>query len=126
MDQITHEVRLANWKKVIEECQARPEGQTAKQWLTEHGISDKSYYYWQRKVRLQAYAEGKKPNVLSAVQENTSVAFAEIPFTVEADTLRTEQFEPAAVIHSGGMVIALSNTVSDGLLTRLLQEAHHA
>lgn len=126
MDQITHEVRLANWKKVIEECQARPEGQTAKQWLTEHGISDKSYYYWQRKVRLQAYAEGKKPNVLSAAQENTSVAFAEIPFTVEADTLRTEHFEPAAVIHSGGMVIALSNTVSDGLLTRLLQEARHA
>ena len=126
MDQITHEVRLANWKKVIEECQARPEGQTAKQWLTEHGISDKSYYYWQRKVRLQAYAEGKKPNVLSAEQENTSVAFAEIPFTVEADTLRTEHFEPAAVIHSGGMVIALSNTVSDGLLTRLLQEARHA
>ncbi len=126
MDQITHEVRLANWKKVIEECQSRPEGQTAKQWLTEHGISDKSYYYWQRKVRLQAYAEEKKPNVLSAAQENTSVAFAEIPFTVEADTLRTEHFEPAAVIHSGGMVIALSNTVSDGLLTRLLQEVRHA
>ena len=126
MDQITHEVRLANWKKVIEECQTRPEGQTAKQWLTEHGISDKSYYYWQRKVRLQAYAEEKKPNVLSAAQENTSVAFAEIPFTVEADTLRTEHFEPAAVIHSGGMVIALSNTVSDGLLTRLLQEVRHA
>ena len=126
MDQITHEVRLANWKKVIEECQSRPEGQTAKQWLTEHGISDKSYYYWQRKVRLQAYAEGKKPNVLSAAQVNTSVAFAEIPFTVEADTLRTEHFELAAVIHSGGMVIALSNTVSDGLLTRLLQEVRHA
>ena len=70
--------------------------------------------------------KGKKPNVLSAAQENTSVAFAEIPFTVEADTLRTEHFEPAAVIHSGGMVIALSNTVSDGLLTRLLQEARHA
>lgn len=26
MDQITHKVRLANWKNVIEKCQARPEG----------------------------------------------------------------------------------------------------
>lgn len=102
-----------------------PGWQTAKQWLMEHGISDKSYYYWQREVRLQAYAEGMKPNVLSAAQENTSVAFAEILFTVEADTLRAEHFEPAAIIHSGGMM-ALSNTVSDGLLTRLLQEVCHA
>ena len=67
MDQITHEIRLANWKKVIEECQARPEGQSAKQWLTEHGISDKSYYYWQRKIRFQAYDERKKLNSSSTV-----------------------------------------------------------
>lgn len=125
MDQITHEVRLANWKKVIEECQTRPEGQTAKQWLTEHGISDKSYYYWQRKIRFQAYDEMKKPNVPSTVQGNMSVAFAEIPFAVQRDPLRTEHFEPAVVIHSGDMAIALSNTVSDILLARLLQEVRH-
>ena len=33
MDQSTHEVRLANWKVVIEQCQIRPKRQTAKQWL---------------------------------------------------------------------------------------------
>ena len=32
MDKTTHEVRLANWKSIIEQCQQRPEGQTAKQW----------------------------------------------------------------------------------------------
>ena len=31
MDKTTHEVRLANWKSIIEQCQQRPEGQTAKQ-----------------------------------------------------------------------------------------------
>lgn len=55
MDQITHEVRLANWKSIVEQCQTRPEGQTAKQWLREHGISEKNYYYWQRKVRQDDY-----------------------------------------------------------------------
>lgn len=126
MDQITHDVRLANWKKVIEECQARPERQSAKQWLTEHGISEKSYYYWQRKIRLQAYEERKKSNALLTARENASVAFVELPFTLQAGAPETERFQPAAVIHSSGMVIALSNSVSDGLLTRLLQEACHA
>ena len=45
MDQTTHEVRLANWKAIIEQCQARPKGQTAKQWMVENDISDKQYYY---------------------------------------------------------------------------------
>ena len=33
MDKTTHEVRIANWRSIIEQCQARPEGQSAKQWL---------------------------------------------------------------------------------------------
>ncbi len=28
MDKTTHEVRLAHWKQIVEQCQARPEGQT--------------------------------------------------------------------------------------------------
>ena len=46
MDKTTHEVRLANWKALIERCQTRPKGQTAKQWLDANGISSKKYYYW--------------------------------------------------------------------------------
>lgn len=42
MDQITHRVRAEEWKAIIEQCQARPEGQTAKQWLADNGISDKT------------------------------------------------------------------------------------
>ena len=126
MDQIAHEVRLANWKQIIEECHARPEGQSAKQWLSERGISTKSYYYWQRKLRLQAYDQMKQPDALPTVQEDPAVAFAEIPFSAQPDTPGTDHFHPAAVIRSGGMTVALSNSVSDGLLARILQEVRHA
>lgn len=44
MDQCTHEVRLQYWKNIITQCQARPEGQTAKQWMTDHGICEQTYY----------------------------------------------------------------------------------
>ena len=69
MDQITHEVRLANWKPIIEQCQARPEGQTAKQWLSKRGISEKNYYYWQRKVHQEVYVR-TAPAILPAVRND--------------------------------------------------------
>ena len=57
MDKTTYQVRCANWKSVIEQCQARPEGQSAKQWLAENNVSEKKYYYWLRKLRKEAYDE---------------------------------------------------------------------
>lgn len=126
MDQIAHEVRLANWKQIIEECHARPEGQSAKQWLSERGISTKCYYYWQRKLRLQAYDQMKRSQALPTGQEDSAVTFAEIPFSAQSDTPETDHFHPTAVIRSGGMAVALSNSVSDGLLARILQEVRHA
>ena len=38
MDQITTEVRMADWVSIIKKCQNRQEGQTAKQWLEEKSI----------------------------------------------------------------------------------------
>ena len=50
MDQLTHTVRRSNWINIIRQCQDRPAGTTAKQWLAENDISEKSYYYWLRKI----------------------------------------------------------------------------
>ena len=33
MDQLTHNVRRSNWINIIRQCQDRPAGTTAKQWL---------------------------------------------------------------------------------------------
>ena len=35
MDQLTHTVRRSNWINIIRQCQDRPAGTTAKQWLAE-------------------------------------------------------------------------------------------
>ena len=57
MDQCTHEVRAEYWKKIIQACGQRPAGQSAKSWMDENGISEQSYYHWQRRFRKQAYEE---------------------------------------------------------------------
>lgn len=35
-------------------CQTRPADVSAKQWLANKGIQEKTYYYWQRKSRREA------------------------------------------------------------------------
>lgn len=127
MDRITHQVRLANWTKIIEQCNNRPTGTTAKQWLSDNGISDKSYYYWLRKIRQEAYAskEMELPAINSVQEKQPSVTFAEIPMP-EKQTSVTDTFKADAVIHTGTMVIGISNSISDTLLSRLLEVVHHA
>jgi hypothetical protein len=46
MDYGSHYYRRAHWVKIIQACQNRPSDITAKQWLKDNRISDKSYYYW--------------------------------------------------------------------------------
>ena len=40
MDKITHEIRLNNCKKIVEECNNHPNGTTVKEWLATNGIKE--------------------------------------------------------------------------------------
>lgn len=122
MDKTTHEVRIANWRSIIKQCQARPEGQSAKQWLADNGIPEKNYYYWQRKVRQETYA--LISSKVTPAAEPEPVAFAELPFIRPKDD--GQPFSPDAVMRRGQTVLELSNTVSDRLLDRLMEVVSHA
>ena len=39
MDQSTHDVRMTNWLNIISQCQNRPAGISAKQWLAENDVN---------------------------------------------------------------------------------------
>lgn len=131
MDKITHEVRLSQWKALIEQCQARPKGMTAKQWLEDNGISNKQYYYWLRRVRKEAYdqkfAVGTLPAKGSGSMVSEDISFAEIPVAPETGKLQSDSsFLPAAVIRTQSMEIALSNSASGKLISSIMKEAVHA
>ena len=51
MDKITHEIRLNNWKKIVEECNNRPNGTTVKEWLVTNGIKEKDILLWAQKSK---------------------------------------------------------------------------
>lgn len=126
MDKTTHEIRISNWRSIIEQCQARPEGQSAKQWLADNGISEKTYYYWQRRVRQETYALIKQDAVSPAIPalDTKSVTFAEIPYAAAPDNL--QPFAPDVVIRKGQTVLELSNSVSDRILEKIMEAMSNA
>lgn len=125
MDKITHEVRLASWKTIIEQCSARPQGTTVKQWLADNDINEKTYYYWLRRVRREVYSQLNTGLTSVSGQDRPAVSFAEIPVDKAAGQ-EFDLFKADAVLRSGSLVIGISNSISDRLLERMLEVAGHA
>ena len=125
MDQLTHTVRRSNWINIIRQCQDRPAGTTAKQWLVENDISEKSYYYWLRKFRKEAYEQMQMPPATSS----SEITFAEIsvPLSRQEEPIHSFQEQPpVAIIKNGALSIAISNDISEALLNRIFQVIRHA
>lgn len=80
-----------------------------------------------QKIRKEAYSQmNDRSNSLPAVQEIGTVAFAEVPMTLQQDSEISFSFQPAVVIKTSCATVAMSNEVSDRLLAQILQEVSHA
>lgn len=127
MDQITHNIRRNNWLEIVRQCLSRPEGMSAKDWLDQNGVNRKTYYYWLRKFRKEAYAE-RPPAVKE--QASTELSFAEIqlPAPIRSDQSLEVQRNLAsvAVIKCNGITLEVSNEISESLLHKLIMEVSHA
>lgn len=124
MDQITHTLRLEEWQTIVANCLARPAGQSKKQWLAEHEVPEKSYYYWQSKIRRMAYGERMAGRQMPAAA-SAAYEFAEISLPLSVGT-PAETAAPVAVIRKGELIVELNNSVSDHLLGRILEVIGHA
>lgn len=132
MDTSTHQVRLARWKSVVEQCHARPRGQTQKEWLREHQISEKRYYYWQRLIRKAAYDQMSQALPCQVSSQQTAVTFAEfnVPETPSGRGDGFGQsFKPVcadAVVRTDRGTAVFSNTTSPDLVRSVMEVMLHA
>ena len=94
--------------------------------ITENDISEKSYYYWLRKIRREVCEQEE----LQKVTNPSALSFVEIPVKTALDIAPVPTvpatMTPVAVIRSGRLTLELSNDISESLLCRLLQEVLHA
>lgn len=49
MDQTAHQIRSQQWLQIITEC--NNSGLTKKEWRRQNNVSEKSFYYYQKKLR---------------------------------------------------------------------------
>lgn len=121
MDKITHKVRREQWLSIINECLSSGMSKTA--WCKEHGISDKSFYYWQRKLREDAYISTIESSSLPAVKDinvpaTSPIDFVEVKIPEQSSTA-TPVFRPDIIIRKNSFSLEISNTASAELLSRI-------
>ena len=126
MDQLTHNVRRANWLNIIKQCQERPANVTVRQWLKDNDIKEKSYYYWLRKFRKESYDQMQLP---AATEEPAEISFAEFAAPTLEKVVSTQDSlnsTTTAVIRHGAITLEISNAISEEVLSLLLKEVIHA
>lgn len=127
MDKVTHKVRREQWANIIKECLSSGMNKTA--WCREHGISDKSFFYWQRRLREEAYSTAAEPSCPPVAQPSTGLTVPSVEFielkASDQSNISAGSFQPDVIIRKGSFSIELSNTASPELI-RLMGGLLHA
>ena len=123
MDQLTHNVRRANWLYIINHCQERPANIITRQWLKDNNIKEKSYYYWQRKFRKESYDQMQLLAVTEEPAEISFVEFAAPTSKKAASTQDSLNSTTTAVIRHGAITLEISNDISESVLSLLLKSS---
>ena len=118
MDEITHEVRLQEWAKIIQTWSTS--GLNKKEWCEQNGIPTRKFFYWQQKVRQELYENLQTEQTQLPVirpPQTPCVGFAELP--VPAAVVQGDSFKPDAVLKIGNITVELSNSTSASLLSQI-------
>ena len=126
MDQLTHNVRRANWLNIINQCQERPANVTVRQWLKDNDIKEKSYYYWLRKFRKESYDQMQLPSISEDPAQISFVEFKAPALEKVVSTQDSLNSTMTAVIRHGAITLEISNDISEEVLSLLLKEVIHA
>lgn len=110
---------MQQWTARIRDC--RTSGMTITAWCKENEINPKTYYYWQKKVRIAACEH------LPAIQEEATPI---VPLTNPAPSSVAEItpgsfVQTTAVLQMGRLRIELTNQISAELLDRIVQVIQH-
>lgn len=122
MDKTTHQVRAQQWTKIMNECINSGMSKTA--WCKANGISDKQFFYWQRVLRREAFEsmqDSKLPTVNQTEclpETRESLSFAEIKLPCDPQN-KSPVFLPDLIIRKGDLILELSNSVSEELLSKI-------
>lgn len=124
MDKITHQIRAEHWTKIMNECISSGMSKTA--WCRANGISEKQFFYWQRILRRETFQNSRNSSLPATVEPDQELASA-TQRTVSFTEIKLPPshhgtapvFHPHLVIRKGDIIMEISNSASDALLSRI-------
>lgn len=82
MNQLTvasHNHKIQLWLSRIKEC--RSSNQTVAEWCSEHDVSIKTYYYWMRKIKSEAFEALPAERKSKMLSHAPNPSFAQVPLS---------------------------------------------
>lgn len=137
MDHQISDIRAANWKKLVNN--AISSGKEIRIWCRENNISERQFYYWQRKLRLEE-AQKLMPNTDTSLpaarpESNTEAIKPNfIDVTPDANCCKSQfqassaytYFKLAAKVRVGKYTLLVADGASQETITNLLRAAEDA
>lgn len=122
MDKSTREIREDQWAHLILTC--NQSGLSKRAFCQENGISEKTFYYRQRMIRLKLATERmeQKATLALPAEVGRQPQFAELSPSVSTECQR----DLSVCIRVNEIEVALSEGVSEAFLAKLLRAASHA
>ena len=90
--EMAYQVRLSHWAGIMRE--RKDSGQSIRSWCRENGLKEKTFYYWQRRLRKAACEQFAEPKAASETSL-APIGFAEVRLHESAGISRPSPTPPA-------------------------------
>jgi hypothetical protein len=108
---LTNKYRLEQWTAIIQE--RINSGKQVEEWCKENNISRDSYYYWLRKVKLEAVQK----NEITEVSPLPKV----VPLVPPLPVTESSNSGTAIILKVNGISIEIQDSASDAIIERTLK-----
>lgn len=137
MDQEVNIIRTENWKRLIME--ANHSGLSKSEWCKQNDINIKTFFYWQRKIRLmeaeKVLSSSELPAVCPEPKTATAPAFVDMtqlyketasPADIPSKDLTQPVFSPQLMLLAGQYRILVGDTATEQILSNVLKAIRSA
>ena len=137
MDQEVNIIRIENWKRLI--LEANNSGLSKTEWCRQNNISSKTFFYWQRKIRLmeaqKALSSSELPSVSTGQKTAISSDFVDMTHLYKETTAPTESvpsgnsqsgFAPQLMLLADQYRILIGEDVREQTLSTVLRAIKYA
>ena len=124
MDQKAFEIRRSQWERII--LEGNKASGSKREWCRQHGINEKSFYYWQKKIRNAAIESTRSVQAISPAPASSFVEIPvpESPYLSEDSPLHGAS--PELMLQINDCRIFVSGTVQEHTLRTVMKVIRNA